>query len=111
MNKAGNTRNLVYILSQMNKEIEKFVNDIVKDTGENMGNIFLKLFINKNQMLYEISLYNSFTKSIVTKQYPLIEFVQKGIDKQIEFELNYTIREMLLKSKDKVYKIDQTIYI
>ncbi|MCC0675328.1 MULTISPECIES: hypothetical protein [unclassified Clostridioides] len=104
---------IVNLIFKIIDELKLFANNVVicNINKDDLKYYFLKFDLQNKNLLFNIKLYNSITKTIVIKSYVLTDLIRDCETKKIELKLNYDVKNMILKSKENVHKDITEIYI
>ncbi|CZR97731.1 MULTISPECIES: hypothetical protein [unclassified Clostridioides] len=104
---------IVNLIFKIIDELKLFINNILicNISKEDLNYYFLKFDLQNKNLLFNIKLYNSITKTVVIKSYVLTDLIRDCETKKIELKLNYDIKTMILKSKENVHKDITEVYI
>lgn len=100
------TAKVKLMLLAIDKEVQKFVHQIVNDSVQDAEDLYFKTEF--KGVLYSVSMYSSTTNAIACKDWPVIQFLEMGAGKKLEMELNTVVKKLILTVKDPVNKYDET---
>ncbi|NMS91297.1 hypothetical protein HGQ85_15345 [Clostridioides difficile] len=104
---------IVNLIFKIIDELKLFINNILicNINKEDLRYYFLQFDLQNKNLLFNVKLYNSITKTVVIKSYVLTDLIRDCESKKIELKLNYDIKNMILKSKENVHKDITEVYI
>lgn len=104
---------IVSLIFKIIDELKLFANNVLicNISKDDLKYYFLRFDLQNKNLLFNIKLYNSITKTIVIKSYVLTDLIRDCETKKIELKLNYDVKNMILKSKENVHKDITEVYI
>lgn len=104
---------IVNLIFKIIDELKLFANNVLicNISKDDLRYYFLRFDLQNKNLLFNIKLYNSITKTIVIKSYVLTDLIRDCETKKIELKLNYDVKNMILKSKENVHNNITEVYI
>ena len=96
-------------LAMIDKTMQSFVKDIIKDSVSNIDEYYIKTEI-MNQC-YSVYIFNTSHNATVGFSWPMAEFLTMCNDKKLELETNIKIKKALLKFQEKGLSSTKTNWI
>ena len=102
-------KNLFTGLAMIDKTMQSFIKDIIKDSVNNIEDYYVKTEI-MNQC-YSVYIFNAAQQVTIGASWPMADFLLMCEQKRLELDVNAKVKKMLLKFKDRGLSTTKTNWI